>query len=150
MNKIASRLGLSVIGTAGMCILSLAPVTAATIFVEPIITQRNPNYLDVALPPEVAPNTPFSWFVPDSSGEQNFFNYTGFDMTSFRLVLLTQQYNGDNVLWGDANGDGKIGQSDIFSSFTINPNNPRPQLDISGGLIPYGDSLYFNLLVILI
>lgn len=149
----AARLALSVLGTAGMCLLSLAPATAATILVEPIITQPNPNFPDgEELPPELLPNRRLRWNVPDTSGEQNVLNGTGLTMTNFYLVLLTEQYNGNEVLWGDANGDGQIGQSDIFSSITVNPNNPIPQLnitggsqlEITGGSIPNGNRFVFQ------
>ncbi|MFP5270670.1 hypothetical protein [Coleofasciculus sp.] len=140
------KLAFFTLGTAVMSFLSSVPVTAATIFVEPIITRPNPNFPDgIGLPPMLPPNTPLLWNFPDTSGEQNFLNDTGFTITEFNLILLTEQFNGDDVVWGDANGDGQIGQSDIFSSITLNPNNLQfPQLDITEGSIPSGNRFVFQ------
>jgi hypothetical protein len=141
----STKFVLFILGTIGTFLLPLASTTASTIFLEPIVTDSNPNFPDgVILQTDFLPNTPLAWLVPDTTGNQNFLNNTGLDITSFKLILGTEQYNGNNVVWGDANGDGKIGQSNIFSSFQINPNNSRPQLDITKGLIPNGNRFVFK------
>jgi hypothetical protein len=41
-----------------------------------------------------------------------------------------------DAIWGDADGDGFVGSSDIFSSIVVSPD--QKTITFSGGLIPIG------------
>ena len=77
-------------------------------------------------------------------------NNTAYNITSLRLSiigsashptgeenswLITRDPNVDAV-FGDADGDGKIGQSNIFSSIVVSDGGKT--ITLSGGLIPVG------------
>jgi hypothetical protein len=76
-----------------------------------------------------------------------FFNDTAFNMTGFTLSIIgladepipftfTIDRGPVDAIWGDANGDGFIGSSDIFSSIVVSPD--QKTIVFSGGLIPVG------------
>jgi hypothetical protein len=138
-------------------ITSLTPLVAnAVIFVEPIVTTQNQDVLKTrnprTLPPELLPGQKVEYGVPDRAN--NLLNATGRNMGSFVFDLKTLYYtnpnstpafNNEPVEWGDVNGDGKIGFSnipglkDIFKKVDIKGS----VLTYSGGSIPNG-TVYFN------
>jgi hypothetical protein len=76
-----------------------------------------------------------------------FFNDTHYDITSFTLSIIgladepvpftfTIDRGPVDAIWGDANGDGFIGSSDIFSSIVVSPD--QKIITFSNGLIPVG------------
>ncbi len=155
MTAIVTKIVLSVLGTAGISLLSLAPASAV-IFVEPIVTKENEDILQNKKPreltPELQPGQVIEYGVPDVAN--NFKNATGRDIGSlvFKLETLfysnqesTPTFNNEPVQWGDVNGDGKIGFSntpgleDIFKNITVTGDI----ITYSGGIIPDG-SLFFN------
>jgi hypothetical protein len=76
-----------------------------------------------------------------------FFNDTQFDITSFTLSIVgladepvpftfTIDRGPVDAIWGDANGDGFVGSSDIFASIVVSPD--QKTIAFSNGLIPVG------------
>jgi hypothetical protein len=77
-----------------------------------------------------------------------FYNNTSYNITSIKLAIIGSSYEpvqytftitrdpNVDAFWGDANGDGKIGLSDIFS--TITASNDGRTLTLSDGVIPVG------------
>jgi PEP-CTERM motif len=138
-------------------ITSLTPLAAnAVILVEPIVTTQNEDVLKTRnprkLPPEILPGQIIEYGVPDKAN--NLLNATGRDMGSFVFDLKTLSYtnpnstpafNNEPVQWGDVDGDGKIGFSnipglqDIFQNVDIQGS----VLTYSGGVIPNG-TVFFN------
>ncbi|MGV0103073.1 hypothetical protein [Nostoc sp. DSM 114167] len=154
MTRIATKIALSVLGTAGISFLSWTPARAV-IFVEPIVTTKNQAILDIKKPrtlTDYLPGQVIEYGVPDVAN--NFLNATGKDINSLVFDLKTLSYSNPNstppfdnekVEWGDVNGDGKIGNSvnpdlkDIFKDITIAGST----VTFSGGVIPNG-SLFYN------
>ncbi|BAY79753.1 hypothetical protein NIES25_62390 (plasmid) [Nostoc linckia NIES-25] len=155
MAKIATKIALSVLGAAGISFLSLTPARGV-IFVEPIVTTINDEVFETRPPrtlgADILPGQIIEYGVPDRAN--NLLNGTGNDIGSLVYDLKTLFYTNpdstpafDNepVQWGDVDGDGKIGFSnvpelkDIFANVTINDNI----LTYSGGVIPDG-TIFFN------
>ncbi|MDZ8135423.1 MAG: hypothetical protein RM049_08975 [Nostoc sp. DedQUE04] len=154
MTRIATKIALSVLGTAGISFLSSTPARAV-IFVEPIVTTKNQEVLDIKKPRTLTgflPGEVIEYGVPDVAN--NFVNATGYDINSLVFDLKTLSYTNPNstppfdnepVEWGDVNGDGKIGSSvnsdlkDVFKDITIKGST----ITFSGGVIPNG-SLFYN------
>ncbi len=77
-------------------------------------------------------------------------NNTAYNLTSLRLSIIGSAFNpnDDQESWlitrdsnvdaffGDANGDGKVGLSDIFSSIVVSDGGKT--ITLSGGVIPVG------------
>ena len=139
------KLGISTLGAIEIFLLSLNPADAA-VLVEVIATTPNPEFTEVTvIPPEVLPEQPRGFTVPDSSGEVNFLNDTGFNMQEISALIITDELNGEPVVWGDANEDGQIGLSNIFAKVAINPDNTIfQQLDFEDGLIRDGEQFVFQ------
>ena len=149
------NIGTLVAGTAVSSLLSLAPATAA-ILVEPVLTTPDPNlpFLDWEIGVMNPPRTVLVWNAPDRSGQQNFLNEgTGLDITTIELFLLPELDElDDEVIWGDVDGDGQIGGSDIFDNIEVDNSfileDPdglfqAPRVTFTGGVIPQGT--YFAL-----
>lgn len=146
MNTIVTKIAFSVLGAAGISLLSLTPARA-DILVEPIVTTANEDILETrnprVLPPEIEPGQVIEYGVPDVAN--NLLNGTGRDIDSLVFELETLSYDNQPVQWGDVNGDGKIGFSnspeleDIFTNVTVADN----VLTYSGGVIEDG-TLLFN------
>lgn len=156
MTKIATKIVFSALGVTGISLLSSVTPASATILVEPIVTTQNEDILKTrnprALGPEITPGLVIEYGVPDVAN--NLLNATGQDIGSLVFELETQSYtnpnstppfNNEPVQWGDVNGDGKIGFSnvpglnDIFTNVTVTDN----VLTYSGGVIPNG-TVFFN------
>ena len=152
------NIGTLVASTAVSSLLSLAPATAS-ILVEPILTTPNPdpNLLSIDFG-DVNPDTAVAWNAPDFTGQQNFLNGTGtgHDITIIELFLLPDLDElDDEVIWGDVDGDGQIGGSDIFdnievdNSFILESRGRlfrAPQVTFTGGVIPLGTSFALQIL----
>lgn len=155
MTTIAVKIAFSVLGAAGISLLSLTPASA-TILVEPIVTTQNEDLLKTQTPrtlvPEFQPGLVVEYGVPDAAN--NLLNATGRDIGSLVIELETLSYsnpdstpafNNEPVQWGDVNGDGKIGFSnvpalkDIFTDVTVTDN----VITFSGGVIPNG-TVFFD------
>lgn len=76
-----------------------------------------------------------------------FYNNTQFNITGFTLSLIGTAVEPEpfnfivtrgpvDAIWGDANGDGSVGSSDIFGSITLSPD--MKTIFFSGGVIPVG------------
>jgi len=77
------------------------------------------------------------------------YNNTPYNITSLTLQIVGPAVEPEpfdftitldpnvSAFWGDANGDGKIGLSDIFSTITVSPD--RRTITYSDGLIAVGD-----------
>ncbi|QMS89198.1 hypothetical protein HUN01_17025 [Nostoc edaphicum CCNP1411] len=156
MTTIATKIALSVLGAAGISLLSWTPARAV-IFVEPIVTTVNEDIFKTREPrtlgPNILPGQRIEYGVPDRAN--NLINGTGNNIGSFIFDLQTLFYtNADSnpsfdnepVEWGDVDGDGKIGFSsipgleDIFTNVTVEGNI----LTYSGGVIPDG-GIFYNL-----
>lgn len=140
-----TNLGTLISGAVGGFFLSLAPATAA-ILVEPIVTTPNPSFPSgVDIPFGLPPGQLTFWNAPDTTGEQNFLNSTGLDINQFSLIVLPDLDTlPDDVVWGDVNGDGQIGFSNIFTTINVNPGFilqglRAPRINLAGGVIPAGD-----------
>ncbi|MDG3008084.1 PEP-CTERM sorting domain-containing protein [Paludisphaera mucosa] len=78
--------------------------------------------------------------------EFHVWNNTGYAITGFTLRLIgTAAVTDDpgavvrgpvDAIWGDADGDGLVGSSDIFSSITVSADGK--EIRFEGGLIPVG------------
>jgi hypothetical protein len=127
----------------------------AIIFVEPIVTTANQDILKTRTPrtliPELEPEQVIRYGVPDNAN--NLLNGTKRTIGSFVFDLETLAYTNPNstppfdneeVQWGDANGDGKIGFStvpgleDIFTNISVKGN----RITFAGGVIPKGKIFY--------
>mgnify|MGYP004476957127 CR=1 FL=1 len=156
MATIPTKIVFSVLGVAGISLLSSLTPANATILVEPTVTTQNEDILKTrnprALGPEITPGLVIEYGVPDVAN--NLLNATGQDIGSLVFELETLSYtnpnstpafNNEPVQWGDVNGDGKIGFSnvpglnDIFTNVTVTDN----VLTYSGGVIPNG-TVFFN------
>ncbi|KAB8315138.1 PEP-CTERM sorting domain-containing protein [Tolypothrix campylonemoides VB511288] len=156
MTKIATKIVFSALGVTAISLLSSVTPASATILVEPLVTTQNEDILRTrnprALGPEITPGLVIEYGVPDVAN--NLLNATGQDIGSLVFELETLSYtnpnstppfNNEPVQWGDVNGDGKIGFSnvpglnDIFTNVTITDN----VLTYSGGVIPNG-TVFFN------
>lgn len=137
-----------VAGTALSSLISLAPATAV-ILVEPVLRNSDPNLPSVDFG-GVAPRRVAVWNAPDITGQQNFLNGvgTGLDITIIELFLLPELDElDDEVIWGDVDGDGQIGISNIFDNIEVDNSfileSPSglfqaPRLTFTGGVIPLG------------
>jgi hypothetical protein len=84
-------------------------------------------------------------------------NNTAYNLTKLKLTIIGSSYQPDgqdswritrdpsvDAFWGDANGDGKVGVSDIFSTITVSDGGKT--LTLSDGLIPanghFTDSIF--------
>ena len=144
----AKTVGSLVAGTAVSSFLSLTPATAA-ILVEPVLTTLDPNLPSADfLIGEIPPRTVIAWSAPDNTGQQNFLNKdTGLDITTIELFLFPDLDQLDEeVIWGDVNGDGQIGVSNLFdnikvdNSFILDDFFQAPRVSFTGGVIPLGTS----------
>jgi hypothetical protein len=76
------------------------------------------------------------------------YNNTEYNITSIKLAIIGSSFEpipytftitrdpNIDAFWGDANGDGKIGLSDIFSTITVSSDGRT--LTLSDGVIPVG------------
>nr|AVH79603.1 hypothetical protein [Nostoc sp. PCC 9229] len=138
----AKNIGLLISGAVGGCLMSLAPATAA-ILVEPLVTTADPNLPEgVGIPLNLQPNELIFWNAPDTTGQQNFLNNTELTINSLSLLLFPDfDTLEDDVQWGDVNGDGQIGFSNIFPTLTVSPDFTvegfrAPRFNFVGGEIP--------------
>lgn len=145
-------IGLFISSALGSFLLSLAPATAA-ILVEPIITTADENLPDG---PGFAPLLPLEKSIfnaPDRNTQRNFLNDTGYTINNFSIQLLPDLsvIGGEDVVWGDVNGDGKIGLSNIFANITTTPDAnfeafPAPKLELKDGIIASNQRFTFQFL----
>ena len=146
----AKNIGAIVASAAVSSLLSLAPATA-TIIVEPVLTTPDPNlpFSDFGIGSRNPPGSVLIWPAPDISGQQNFLNAgAGLDITIIELFLFPELDKlDDEVIWGDVNGDGQIGVSDIFANIEVDNSfileDPdglfqAPRVTFTGGVIPLG------------
>lgn len=142
-------IGLFISSAFGSILLSLAPATAA-ILVEPIINTADENFPDG---PGFAPFLPLEKSIfnaPDKNTQRNFLNDTGYTINSFSIQLLRDFSKvDDDVVWGDVNGDGKIGLSNIFANITTTSDSifegfPAPKLELKDGIIASGQRFTFQ------
>ncbi len=143
------------IGATISSLISIAPANAE-ILVEPIINFADPNLPNQSFGFGIGrnpPNTLVSWNAPDVSGEQNFLNDTGLDITNITLLLFPQEdFLDEEVIWADVDGDGEIGRSNFFSNFVVDNDftfpgrGNTPLIDITGGVIPNGELFIQQLL----
>jgi len=155
MTKIATKIALSVLGAAGISFSSLTPARAV-ILVEPIVTTVNEDIIKMrdprSLGPDIHPGEIIKYGVPDRAN--NLLNATGRDIASLVFELETLSYSNpdstpafanESVQWGDVNGDGKIGFSnihgleDIFKNVIVDGST----ITYSGGVIP-NQAVFFN------
>ncbi|KYC34848.1 hypothetical protein WA1_49910 [Scytonema hofmannii PCC 7110] len=152
MTKIATKVAFSVLGAAGISLLSLTPASA-TILVEPIVTTPNEDLIETrTLGPEFQPGVIVEFGIPNISN--NLLNATGQNFGSFIYKLETLFYSNpdstppfdnESVQWGDVDGDGKIGFSnvpglvDIFTDITVTDS----VITFSGGIIP-NETVFFT------
>ena len=145
------NIGTLVASTAVSSLLFLAPATAV-ILVEPVLTNSDPDFPDFPIGAN-PPRRVLIWNAPDLTGQQNFLNAgTGLDITTMELFLLPELDElDDEVIWGDVNGDGQIGVSDIFDNIEVDNSfileSPdgllqfqAPRVTFTGGVIPLGTS----------
>ncbi|MEI2578090.1 PEP-CTERM sorting domain-containing protein [Scytonema sp. PRP1] len=142
-----TKIAFSVLGAAGISLLSLTPASA-TILVEPVVTTVNEDLKETrTLEPEFQPGLVVEYGIPNITN--NLLNATGQNIGSFVYKLETLFYsnpdstppfNNESVQWGDIDGDGKIGFSnvpglvDIFKDVTVTDS----VITFSGGVIPNG------------
>ncbi|MDZ8258619.1 PEP-CTERM sorting domain-containing protein [Nostoc sp. ChiQUE01b] len=143
--KFTKNISLFSSGILGSLFLLYPPAYAA-ILVEPIITTANKNFpngetLGANFQPLI---NILGSNAPDAGNQDNLLNDTGYTINKLSLLLLTQfDLVADDVFWGDVNGDGKIGISNIFSNITIASDLALggtlvPRLDLTGGTISNG------------
>jgi hypothetical protein len=124
-------IGLLISSALGSLLLSFTPATAA-ILVEPIFTSKRENFPDVkAFPLGLKPfDTILAFFPPNDAGLPNLLNETGYTINKFSLLLFPElpEFE-DSFVWGDVNGDGQIGLSNIFTNINIAPDFTVPVLD---------------------
>lgn len=146
-------IGLFISSALGSLLLSFTPATAA-ILVEPIVTTPRENTFDVTgLPSVLQPSEPLLWFFPpNDSGIPNLTNETGYTINRLSLLLLPEfsEYE-DDLVWGDVNGDGQIGLSNIFTNINIAPDSTvldtnAPRLELTNGTIQDGKTFAFTFL----
>ncbi len=143
------NIGTLVISAAVSSLLSLAPAAAA-ILVEPVLTTPDRNLpsrnFGIGVNP---PRTVLVWNAPDISGQQNFLNEgTELDITTIELFLFPELDEvDDEVIWGDVNGDGQIGISNLFANIEVDNNFiledsgelfRAPRVTFTGGVILLG------------
>ncbi len=139
----ATNIGLLISNVLGSLLLLSTEATAA-ILVEPIVTTPNQNFLNRdSFGSDTKPlNDIVLTNAPDAGNRENLSNDTGYTINKLSLILLTQfDFVDEDVVWGDVNGDGKLGLSNIFRNITIAPdfvisNTPFPRLDLTDGIIP--------------
>lgn len=143
--KITTNLGLVISNLVGSLLLCFTPVNAV-ILVEPIVTTSNENFPDgEGLGDYLQPGDILLRNAPDAGNQQNFLNDTGYTINQLSLLLLPELgFVDEEVAWGDVNGDGQIGLSNIFSNITIAPDFviadfAFPQLYLTGGTIANGE-----------
>lgn len=128
-----TKIGLLISSALGSLLLSFTPTTAATL-VEPILNTPSENSFDVrGLPPSLQPfETILAFFPPNDDGLPNLLNETGYTINKFSVLLVprTSEFKND-LVWGDVNGDGQIGLSNIFTNINIAPDFTVPVLDIN-------------------
>ncbi len=147
------KLALFISGVMGATIFPLIPANAV-IVVEPIVTTPNSEFPDgVGVPLNLAPGQLIGFNIPDTSGLQNFINDTGLDITRIGVFLFPDfDALDEEIAWGDVNGDGQIGLSNIFSEVFVVPDavfpipdpsspngvgfTPAPFIQVSEGIIP--------------
>jgi hypothetical protein len=146
-------IGLLISSALGSLLLSFTPATAA-ILVEPIVTTPRENIFDVrGLPPTLQPSEPLLWFFPpNDTGIPNLTNETGYTINKFSLLLFPElpEFEEDFV-WGDVNGDGQIGLSNIFTNINIAPDFTvlginTLRLELTNGTIQDGKTFAFTFL----
>ncbi len=146
-------IGLLISSALGSLLLSFTPATAATL-VEPIVNTPRENTFDVrGLPLGLQPSEPLLWFFPpNDTGIPNLTNETGYTINKFSLLLLPEfsEFE-DDLVWGDVNGDGQIGSSNIFTNINIAPDFPvlgsnALSLELTNGTIQDGTAFAFTFL----
>lgn len=142
-------IGLLISSTLGSFLLSFTPVTAA-ILVEPILTTPRVNFpFEMKLPLGLEPfDTILASFPANATDTPNLLNETGYTINKFSLLLLpiSSEFRND-LVWGDVDGDGKIGLSNIFTDSNIAPDFTVPvlnvnalRLELTNGIIQDGQS----------
>ncbi|MBW4676060.1 MAG: PEP-CTERM sorting domain-containing protein [Desmonostoc geniculatum HA4340-LM1] len=142
----ATNLVLLISNILGSFLLSFTSANAV-ILVEPIVTTRNENFPDgEGFGDYLRPvNDILLRNAPDAGNLQNLLNDTGYTINKLSLLLLPEfDFLEEEVVWGDVNGDGEIGLSNIFSNITIAfdfilADIPFPRLDLTDGTIPDGN-----------
>lgn len=142
-------IGLLISSALGSLLLSFTPATAA-IFVEPILTTPRENFPDeTGFPSSLKPfDAILAAFPPNETDLPNLSNKTGYTINKLSLLLLPTAFDfGVDAVWGDVNGDGKIGLSNIFTNSNIAPDFTVPVLDVNAlrleltnGIIQDGES----------
>lgn len=142
--KIA-HLGLLFFNILGSFLLLLAPANAV-VLVEPIVTTAKENFPDGEGLGRLRPlNDILLTNAPDAGNQQNILNDTGYTITQLSVLLLPEfGFVDEEIVWGDVNGDGQIGLSNIFSNISISPDFvlfgiPFPRLDLTNGTILNGN-----------
>ncbi|NJN13551.1 MAG: hypothetical protein HC815_38895 [Richelia sp. RM1_1_1] len=126
-------IGLLISSALGSLLLSLTSATAATL-VEPIFTNEREDFPDIppgALSNFLPFNTALTSFSPNDTGI-NFLNETDYTINKFSLLLVPRDPEfGNDLVWGDVDGDGKIGLSNIFTNTNIAPDFTVPVLNVN-------------------
>lgn len=146
-------IGLFISSALGSLFLSFTPATAVTL-VEPIVTTPRENISDViGLPPGLQPSVPLlGFFPPNDTSLPNLTNETGYTIDKLSLLLLPEFTElEDDLVWGDVNGDGQIGSSNIFTNINIAPDFPvlgsnALSLELTNGTIQDGKTFAFTFL----
>ncbi|BAZ49552.1 hypothetical protein NIES4103_21640 [Nostoc sp. NIES-4103] len=140
-----TNLGFLICNLVGSLLLSLTSADAI-ILVEPIVTTPNENFPDTeGLGDYLQPGDILLSNAPDAGNQQNFLNDTGYTINQLSLLLLPELgFVDEEIAWGDVNGDGQIGLSNIFSNITIAPDFvfldfAFPRLNLTDGIIPNGN-----------
>ncbi len=126
-------IGLLISSALGSLLISFTPVTAA-ILVEPILTTPKKNFPDVrGLPLGLLPfDTILAAFPPNDTSLPNLSNETGYTINKLSLLLFPELPGfEDGFVWGDVNGDGKIGLSNIFTNINIATDFTVPVIDVN-------------------
>ncbi|WP_193200426.1 hypothetical protein [Nostoc sp. MG11] len=141
-------IGLFISSALGSLLLSFTSATAATL-VEPIFTNRRENFPEIpgSFSNILPSDTLLPFFAPNDAG-LNFLNETGYTINKFSLLLVPRDPEfGNDLVWGDVDGDGKISSSNIFTNTNIAPDFTVPvininaqRLELTNGIIQDGES----------
>jgi hypothetical protein len=142
-------IGLFISSALGSLLLSFTSATAATL-VEPIFTNRRENFPEIPGSfSNILPSDTLLTFFPPNDAGLNFLNETGYTINKFSLLLVPRDPPefGNDLVWGDVDGDGKIGSSNIFTNTNIAPDFTVPvininaqRLELTNGIIQDGES----------
>lgn len=139
-------------------LLGMSNAAEAVILVEPIVTTPNTDFPDgIGIPLDLLPGQIYPFSAPDTSGAQNFLNDSDFTITRQALVLFPDfDLIEEEVVWGDANGDGQIGLSNIFDRIVLNPDFTVPDanfqpiraplIQLEQGSIAQGERFSFQII----